>query len=41
MDARDYEDGKGPVKVRARIKAKDESTVRHHGNPAHAPRRIR
>ncbi|HTV39118.1 MAG TPA: DNA topoisomerase IV subunit A [Candidatus Sulfotelmatobacter sp.] len=27
MDARDYQDGKGTVKVRARIKAKDESTV--------------
>src|SRR5215469_1970945 len=27
MDARDYQDGKGSVKVRARIKAKDESTV--------------
>ena len=27
MDARDYADGKGSVKVRARIKAKDESTV--------------
>jgi len=27
MDARDYRDGKGSVKVRAKIKAKDESTV--------------
>jgi topoisomerase IV subunit A len=27
MDARDYADGKGTIKVRARIKAKDESTV--------------
>lgn len=27
MDARDYQDGKGTVKVRARIKIKDESTV--------------
>ena len=27
MDARDYSDGKGSVKVRAKIKAKDESTV--------------
>ncbi len=27
MDARDYQDGKGSVKVRARIKIKDESTV--------------
>src|SRR5688572_20685110 len=27
MDARDYQDGKGTVKVRAKIKAKDESTV--------------
>lgn len=27
MDARDYRDGLGTVKVRARIKAKDESTV--------------
>jgi len=27
MDARDYQDGKGPIKVRARIKARDESTV--------------
>jgi topoisomerase IV subunit A len=27
MDARDYADGKGTVKVRARIKVKDESTV--------------
>jgi len=27
MDARDYQDGKGSVKVRARIKAKDEATV--------------
>jgi len=27
MDAREYEDGRGAVKVRARIKAKDESTV--------------
>ncbi len=27
MDARDYADGKGSVKVRAKIKAKDESTV--------------
>lgn len=27
MDARDYQDGKGTVKVRARIKAKDDSTV--------------
>jgi topoisomerase IV subunit A len=27
MDARDYADGKGIIKVRARIKAKDESTV--------------
>ena len=27
MDARDYRDGNGSVKVRARIKAKDESTV--------------
>jgi len=27
MDARDYQDGKGTVKVRARIKTKDESTV--------------
>jgi len=27
MDARDYQDGKGSVKVRARLKAKDDSTV--------------
>ena len=27
MDARDYQDGKGSVKVRARLKTKDESTV--------------
>ena len=27
MDARDYQDGKGSVKVRARIKTRDESTV--------------
>ncbi|MGH7979626.1 MAG: DNA topoisomerase IV subunit A, partial [Limisphaerales bacterium] len=27
MDARDYQDGKGSVKVRARIKIQDESTV--------------
>ncbi len=27
MDAREYADGKGAIKVRARIKAKDESTV--------------
>ena len=27
MDAREYNDGKGPVKVRAKIKIKDESTV--------------
>jgi topoisomerase-4 subunit A len=27
MDARDYSDGKGSVKVRARIKTKDDSTV--------------
>src|SRR5438552_545237 len=27
MDARDYQDGKGSVKVRAKIKARDESTV--------------
>ena len=27
MDARDYQDGKGSVKVRAKIKTKDESTV--------------
>ncbi len=27
MDARDYADGKGSIKVRARIKVKDESTV--------------
>jgi topoisomerase-4 subunit A len=27
MDAREYQDGKGSVKVRAKIKAKDESTV--------------
>jgi topoisomerase-4 subunit A len=27
MDARDYQDGKGAVKVRAKIKARDESTV--------------
>jgi topoisomerase-4 subunit A len=27
MDARDYQDGKGSVKVRAKIKAKDDSTV--------------
>ena len=27
MDARDYQDGKGSVKVRARIKTKDEATV--------------
>ena len=27
MDARDYQDGKGSVKVRAKLKAKDESTV--------------
>ncbi|MCX6894325.1 MAG: DNA topoisomerase IV subunit A [Verrucomicrobia bacterium] len=27
MDARDYQDGKGSVKVRAKIKAKDEATV--------------
>jgi topoisomerase IV subunit A len=27
MDARDYQDGKGTVKVRAKLKVKDESTV--------------
>ncbi|HEX5397883.1 MAG TPA: DNA topoisomerase IV subunit A [Verrucomicrobiae bacterium] len=27
MDARDYQDGKGSVKVRARMKARDDSTV--------------
>jgi topoisomerase-4 subunit A len=27
MDARDYQDGKGSVKVRARLKVKDEATV--------------
>src|SRR6185295_15828417 len=27
MDARDYKDGQGSVKVRAKIKTKDESTV--------------
>jgi topoisomerase-4 subunit A len=27
MDARDYHDGKGTIKVRAKIKAKDETTV--------------
>jgi topoisomerase-4 subunit A len=27
MDARDYQDGKGSVKVRAKLKARDESTV--------------
>jgi topoisomerase-4 subunit A len=27
MDARDYQDGKGSVKVRARLKTRDESTV--------------
>ena len=27
MDARDYQDGKGTVKVRAKIKVKDESTI--------------
>jgi len=27
MDARDYQDGKGSVKVRAKIKVKDESTI--------------
>src|SRR6516225_4321903 len=27
MDARDYQDGRGSVKVRARVKVKDESTV--------------
>ena len=27
MDARDYQDGKGSIKVRAKIKQKDESTV--------------
>lgn len=27
MDARDYQDGKGSVKVRAKVKEKDESTV--------------
>ena len=27
MDARDYDDGRGSIKVRAKIKAKDESTV--------------
>jgi topoisomerase-4 subunit A len=27
MDARDYQDGKGTIKVRAKIKAKDENTV--------------
>jgi len=27
MDARDYQDGKGSVKVRAKIKTKDESTI--------------
>jgi topoisomerase IV subunit A len=27
MDARDYQDGKGSVKVRARIKARDDSTI--------------
>jgi topoisomerase IV subunit A len=27
MDARDYRDGKGTIKVRAKIKARDESTV--------------
>lgn len=27
MDARDYQDGKGSVKVRAKVKVKDESTI--------------
>jgi len=27
MDARDYSDGKGSVKVRAKIKVKDDSTI--------------
>lgn len=33
MDARDYQDGRGTVKVRARIKAKDDSTVVIHEIP--------
>jgi len=33
IDAREYADGKGTVKVRARIKAKDESTVLIHEIP--------
>ena len=40
MDARDYQDGKGSVKVRAKIKVKDESTVVDQGNPAHHHHRI-
>ena len=34
MDARGYKDGTGEIKVRAKIKVKDESTVGHQGNPA-------
>ena len=34
MDARDYQDGKGTIKVRARIKIKDDSTVAIKRNPA-------
>lgn len=33
MDAREYDDGRGSIKVRARIKTKDESTVVIHEIP--------
>ncbi len=33
MDARDYQDGRGTVKVRARIRSKDDSTVVIHEIP--------
>jgi hypothetical protein len=41
MDAREYRDGAGQIKVRAKIKIKDETTVRHQGNSARPPRRKR
>ncbi len=34
MDAREYKDGAGQVKVRAKIKVKDDSTVLIKENPA-------
>ncbi len=40
MDARDYQDGKGSVKVRAKIKVQGRIHRRHQGNPAHDHDRI-